>query len=387
MMKLGETRGAGMFRRAGFAVAFVLMVQLGAARAAPKTAFELDVAQAAADGLGHLVVSGALDADAVAAREARALSLLALLTSASGYAALDPIEQGAARGAVQRLADDDLCGAGRQFRAYCHGTALMALSLYARTGGPDALDGGGSSLRGTIDGLVDSTVSQQSTAGPTSGFWGYTGPGVDASATHFVAAGLAAARGYYIWADDAEGRPRLGALDEALARTAEGYARTRNVDGGTGYRVGEDEPSSAQQTAGALWSQLVGGASGDAPGPTASLGWLAPRYDYETFASGRDEWRRSYYGYLWTSAMAFRRLGFEDSGGRAHREPLLDARPAVRGFGGVGFYADTARGWAYDYGYTLMRQQRADGRFVPTSAGIEHGCWNDMRARPTRCSC
>ena len=367
-------------RRSKWWFLWLLAAPIGAAEADVGSAFDQDVAAAVDDGLDSLRVSGAFDAESVAAREARGLSLLTRLSTPGGYATLDPAQRATAGDAARRLLEDELCGAGRGFGAYCHGAAMMALSLYARTGGPEVPNAGGLSLRAAIDALVDASLAQQTLAGAVAGFWGYTGPGNDASTTHFVASGLAAARGYYVWVDamaagsDGDARMRIGAVDVALGRTADGYARTRNADGGTPYQINGGDSSSAQQTAGALWVQLLGGARRDSAGVAASFGWVAARYGYETFASGRDEWRRSYYGYLWTSAMAFGHLDAADLGGVPGRKPLLDARPPVRGFGGVGYYADTPPSWSYDYGYTLMSQQRADGRFVP----LDHGCWNDF---------
>ena len=373
---------------------FVSLAVAGPAAAQPSTAFDLDVDAAIDDGLAYLRVQSALTGDGADEDNARGLALLAFLERGGGYSDLDEADRAGARDAVQRILDGAACGVSRGFYAYCHGHSAMALSLYARTGGPEIANAGGHSLRAALDKMVADTLGAQSTSGQTSGFWGYTGPAGDSSTTQFAAAGLAASRGYYLAVGDAAARQQVDQIDVALIRTAEGYARQRNADGGIGYGVGGDA-STYQQTASGLWSQLLGGFALGHPSVQAYLGWQRDRYNYETIDAARASWRQSYLYYMWSSAKAYRlleasgaapaagELSPADLGAAApsgprlsRREPMTDVRPAPRGPGGAGFYADTEAGWFYDYAYALMAQQEANGRFSATSGGIAHGCWN-----------
>lgn len=390
-----------------FALAAALWCLPRTAPAQSLSAFEVDVAAAIDDGLEYLRRQQVFDGAAADARNARGLAVLALLAQSDagqsgGYATLSAADAGLAREALRLIVEDATCGPSRGFYAYCHGHSLMALGLYARTGGPEVVNTSAFSLRSAIDSMVDSTVGNQTTSGNDAGFWGYTGPGDDSSTTQYAAAGLAAARGYYIGAGDPGGR--LGAIDAALVRTAEGYAR-RRIDerdarveltdcngqptcAGHGYRTA-GFAASYQQTGSGLWAQLLGGFALDHASVQASLAWQRGMYNYATIDAARNEWRQSYYYALWSSAKAWHLL--EGSGvlpvGQqltpadfgtlaplgarlANRQPAVDARPLPRGPGAAGWYAATSAGWYYDFAYTLMGQQEADGRFG--AAG--HGC-------------
>ena len=390
--------------RAAWPLLIPLLALLGtpnSASAQGAANFQLDVNTAIDDGLAYLRDQAVLTADTAEARNARPLGLLAFLQQTqAGYATLSAEDATVVREAVGRILDDGQCGVDRGFYAYCHGASVMALSLYARTGGPEVPHVAGRTLRQAIDKLVDDILAQQSQAqaGAQSGFWGYTEPGDDASTTQFAAAGLGAARGYYAplaLFGDGDATDAIVRIDTALQRTADGYERQRNADGGIGYRVDGGHDSSYQQTASGLWCQVLGGMGLNHPSVQAYLGWLHSMYNYQTIEAARNDWRQSYYYMLWSSAKAYRLLSVvgappdpghitpsdlgllpADGPRLAGRDPTVDAQPLPRGAGGVGYYAGAEAGWYYDYAYSLMSQQDADGRFVPTSGGVAHGCWN-----------
>ena len=388
----------------------VIALLIAAAMTAPAsaqvlTAFENDVNQAVTDGLGFLRNEDVLSAEGDNARQARGLALVALMESSEpgpggGYSTLSPADRPLAREAVRLILEDASCGVERGFYAYCHGQSLMALGLYARSAGPEVVNGPGRTLRQAIDKLVNEILATQSTNGAASGFWGYHDVGDDSSTTQFAATGLAAARGYYLHLDattpagDAAALAQAAAIQTALVRAAEGYQRARNPDGGIGYRVAQHD-SSYPQTAGSLWVHLLAGRGLNDESVQAYLGWLHTLYNYETIEAARDQWPQSYYYYLWSAQRAYRSLeatGVEphpgnisvtdlgtlpsDGGRLRQRSPLIDMRPAPRGAGGAGFYADTDPGWYYDWAYSLMTQQEPDGRFNAVGGGINHGCWN-----------
>ena len=282
------------------------------------------------------------------------------------------------------------------FDAYRDGADLMAISLYVRTGGPSnqsAL----TAIRNIFDRIKDAQGSN--------GYWGYSGPGDDSSTTQLVMAGLAGARG--VFSDPQSPDPvRLAELNTVTALTASAYADNGRVgdlagDGkGHGYR-----PSyvpSFQQTASGLWSQIIGGYDLNHESVQSYLKWLYLRYNYETISAYPNRWAKTYFYYLWSSAKAFtfledsgvqplaNQLSVEDLGTLPSnqapatntrlmlRDPNTDPRVARRGAGGVGYYASIYElpRWYYDYAYTIMNAQAANGRF--TSPNNE---WNEVSAQ------
>lgn len=386
------------------------------------TPFSQDVSDAIDDGLDYLKTQGAFTS--ASHREYRGLTLLALLEKRAsadpdaaplGYANASPADQALAQQAVGLILTDTSYGAARaSFYAYYHGQNMMALALYANTGGPEVNSPPNMTLRQAIDKLVDQTMAtQQMTAGHVcEGFWGYSGVGCDSSTTQFAIAGLAAAKGYYLQNGDPGGR--VAQIDVVTARTAEGYARQRKSTGGTtagagiGYQANSYNPS-YQQTASGLWCQLLGGSGLNNVSVQDYLIWQQVNYNYETINASYNSWRQSYYYYLWSSSKAYSLI--EDSGASpnagnispddlgtlpsvgitldragvrlAHRDPETDTRPATRGAGAAGFYTGETPRWYYDYAYSLMTQQNAAGLFTanaPLTGGgsINHGCWRTL---------
>ena len=378
---------------------FLLFAWITTPALAQPTPFEEDVNAAINAGLDWFEAQQAFTGNTATQRQARGLVLLALLEqSPQGYAGLNPADKALAREATSRILSDASVGVGASFYVYFHAANLLGLSAYAASGGPE-IPGAPYTLRGGVDKLVRETVAAQSMDGPAAGFWGYLGPGNDSSAAQYACASLAAARRWYLALGDAAALDTAGAIDTALARAALGYAAHIEPDGGMKYRLEAFYHSSFQQTAASLWVQLLGGMSADDPGPQTTLRWLQERYNYRTTERFSDGWRVSYYYYLWLSSKAYLTLeeagpaapgalstadlgtlppapvanaNFGDIGRLVHRDPLRDGRPAPRGVGAAGYYAASPQGWYYDYAYTLMTQQDANGRFNTAN----HGVWN-----------
>jgi hypothetical protein len=293
------------------------------------------------------------------------------------------------------------------FYAYRDGASMMALSVYLRTGGPSQ-----AAALQSLNAMFDRTHANQG----AHGYWCYTnGTCRDSSTTQLVMAGLAAAKG--VFSDPAYSDPgRLAQLNALVANTRAAYA-AHGLPGGPGGNLGGGEEghgynqgngsvngsgsgNSLQQTASGLWSQLVGGADLNDADVQAYLRWLHHRYSYGNgYTSSAQGWN-SYFYYLWSASKAFTFL--EDSGvvpaagslttddlgtlapGAApayaprmtHLDPAAVSRPATFGPGGAGYYDDQrepAR-WYFDFAYTLIANQAANGYFNnPTGTG---GRWN-----------
>ena len=287
-----------------FMVMLVLVVGFTGNVAKAVTPFEQDVSDAIDDGITYLKSVNAFTSDYHSShdgqRRARGLALLALLEkrenfgdpvngySGSSDGTVDPADddQLLARQTVKKILEDGLFGVHRRFQAYQHGSNLMALTFYAKTGGPEVTNShtaksewhwingawvlvttpaGSFTLRQAIDKLVTEAIDAQgkgfdinSEPDGNNGFWHYEHEGPDSSTTQFAVAGLAAAKGYYIYKGDTAALDRRDDITAVLARTAAGYARVQNSDGGEGYNVNTSR-SSYQQTASALWCLLLGG--------------------------------------------------------------------------------------------------------------------------------
>ncbi|HLA28481.1 MAG TPA: thrombospondin type 3 repeat-containing protein, partial [Syntrophales bacterium] len=371
------------------------------------TPFSQDVTNAIDDGLQWLRINGAFTSMNDfgygiygAQRRARGMTLLALLEKRAsadfnativGYANSSPGDQALAQAAVRLIMEDASYGvASGGFYAYSDGSNLMALSLYARTGGPEVGNANGYTLRNAIDRMVNRALS----AAGTGYFWGYNSSGWDSSTTQFTVAGLSAAKSYYTWAGDADALTQIGRIDAKLTQTADGYKAYQNSDGGEGYTIYSNY-SSYQQTASALWCLVLGGKDLNDTGVQAKLRWQRDRYRYISNVPYQESWAEAYHYYLFSSSKAYTileesgiapsagNLGTNDLGmlppGAAppngnrqlHRDPQTDVRPAPRGTGAAGYYNAEQPRWYYDYAYTLMSRQNAPGQFPNPN-----GSWN-----------
>ena len=378
------------------------------------TTFSADVTTAIDNGLGWLDAQGVF-ANPSAAGDGAGLAALALMekresadqnAAFQGYGNANPADQA-------RL---DLIMAyiiarapALAFYAYRDGADAMALALYLRTMGPDQING-----RIALDAIFDRIAANQGAAGSLNeGYWCYRNPACpDSSTTQLVMAGLAAIRGLY--ADALVGDPaRLATLNTLTAATRQAYIDNGKTDGsaldmvelGHGYRANyAANRNSYQQTASGLWAQLVGGADLNDASVQAYFRWEYNRYSYTTIAPANGGWNRSYFYYLWSSSKAYTFL--EDSGvvpaagnlspddlgvlgaadapafaGRQlHRDPTTDARVPSFGPEGAGYYNDAneTERWYYDYAYTLLTLQNANGQFV---APPGNGIWSQYSAQ------
>lgn len=293
------------------------------------------------------------------------------------------------------------------FYAYRDGGNMMALSVYLRTGGPSQ-----AAALNTLNRTFDRTKVLQN----ASGYWYYYNVGGnDSSTTQLVVAGLAAARGVY--SDPAFSDPaRLAELNALTAKSRQAYITYGRAGSSLGGALSPDELghsynaggySTPQQTASGLWIQLVGGADLNDPTIQSYLRWLYNRYNYQTTSPYSPYGSYSYYYFLWSSSKAYSFL--EDSGvvpvlptsltpasmgtlpatdppawtyastpRLENLDPAAVARPANFGAGGVGYYADPSEQprWYFDYAYTLISNQSADGRLY-----LGQSYWNNYSAQ------
>jgi len=364
--------------------------------------------------------------------------LLALMekTGNLGYAGLDPSDQTLARKAACILIDDGSYGDRGGFYSYYDGQVMMALSVYAETGGPDipgevfgSYNCAARSVRATMDKVVDRSLAAQAKGTPayggSPGYWAYTGPGTDSSTTQLTTAGLGAAKGYYKNMGESADKAREPLITAALDLTSQAYSvngkNTTNASQcwdtcgdpakgqacwGHGYQSTYGAPGSNQQTASGTWLQLLGtGKNVNNPAIQNYLRWLQNAYSSDINVAP-ESWNEAYFYYLWSSSKAY---GFIEAsgiapnagnlgpasmgtlpakancygGGRSrmvNRDPETVVRPAPRN-GGVagpaGFYSGTPKGWYFDYAYRLMSLQNSAGQFVNPngswSVSADHG--------------
>jgi hypothetical protein len=408
----------------------------GAAMAVdPPTPFDTDVNTAINRGLDYLSATGAYDAYPGCGggvygnnNQVRGLPLLALLEKRAsgnlndapqGYIGASDADKAKMRNAVACLLDS---ANEVSYYTYYYGNWLMALSLYARTGGPgkgapgipDTTDLVG--LTDAINKFTDDLLAAQCSAtyGTVSsrGMWSYSSCGDDSSTTQFAAAGLAGAKAYYLAVGDPGARaPKITA---ALALAGAHYAdfgltagsdnsscdRIEETEKGHGYHTNGYNPS-LQQTSSGMWVQLLGGANVNSVGVQAYMRWLRNHYRWQDLDNMGNSWPYySYYYYLWSSMKGLLtiqeggiapdagNLGANSFGTLAaasdpnpgdtlpgtctvrqiHKDPATVTRPAVFGAGGAGFYSAQAQTTYFDYAHTLLSYQCADGNFACNGA-------------------
>lgn len=340
-----------------------------------------------------------------------------------GYSGASDADKTRMRSTVRYIINQ-VASQGTGFYAYRDGAYMMALSVYMRTGGPDKddgptseLDGAPLTLKQTLDQLLDRTVTNQMKNNPdgaapypaNNGYWCYTGPDCrDSSTTQLVIGGMASARAVYLAGTYADAT-RLAALDAAtvLARqayerngVAGDYASFYSYPVGSGYGCGAmpgekghgynaGNANSIQQTASGLWIQLVGGAGPNWPNVQSYMRWLRNRYRWDNISVNYfDEgWGSSYWYYLWSSFKAYQfivdsgiaptgtNIGLDDFGKLAegsdpacpgrqvHRNPDTLPRVALFGAEGPGYYGAESERIYFDYAYTIMGYQCANGYY------------------------
>ena len=371
---------------------------------AEETNFSRDVAAAIDDGIDWLDSQNVFsNPGSVGSQSSNALGLAALAimerrisadqnAAPTGYDNATPPDQQKIQTLMTYIINR---ATGASFYAYRDGGDLMAISLYVRTGGPST-----AAAITAINNIFDRINSNQGGYG----FWHYRGPGNDSSTTQLVVAGLAGAKA--VFSDPRFSDPvRLNQLDTLTANAADAYANDSSngnlPNDGRGYGYSPSYSPSYQQTASGLWAQIIGGYDLNSVSVQQYLRWLYLRYNYETIASYRNSWNNAHLYYMWSSAKAYTFL--EDSGAIANagnidtsdlgtlpsnlapsenarlmrRDPNADPRVARRGAGGAGYYSSIHEQprWYYDYAYTLMGLQDANGQIRSNI-----GQWNSIAA-------
>ena len=404
------------------------MLCLAGASAQALTNFEMDVSSSIDKGLDWLTSVGAYN-NPSAAGDAAGLTTLALLEKRAsgdpndppqGYDGASPADQAKLRKAVAYILDRVN---ETNFYAYRDGNYLMALSSYLLTGGPDKgetpdipNDPDYMSLMEAINALTDRILANQRKApafpnAVNQGYWCYVNSGCeDSSTTQYAVAGLAAAKTVY--SDAAHSDPaRVTSINTALALARQAYqlnAKQGSDNGscnvldaqerGHGYRRTGYLPSLAQ-TASGTWVQILGGAGLNDPTVQAYMRWIFNRYRWQDLDSLGNFWAgSSYWYYLWSSfkGMEFlRNSGASPDPGnlspdaygtldpvdapacvvrQLHRDPAVDPRVALFGAGGPGYYGDESQSHYYDYAYTILSHQCANGQYACNGAP---GRWNN----------
>jgi hypothetical protein len=391
--------------------------------AAPAHAGELldrDVATAVDRGVVWLAANGAFT-NPSAAGDAAGLTMLALLrrtpegffpSFAQGYENASAADQARLRTAAAYLLDRVN---ETTFFAFRDGPFLLALALYAETGGPDKGEvveipdtPDYLSIDQAIDALVDRALANQVTASQTpnparQGYWCYTVPAcAHAPNTHFVALGLYAAHSYYLFRADSD-PARRATIVTALALARRGFELNGSpgaLDGqcrvltdterGHGYVAGETAPA-IQQTVASLQVQLLGGADLRTPTVQSHLEWLRNRYRWQDLAGvGGAYSSLAYWYYAWALSETLSYI--ESTGDRpppgglepddigtlgpgeppactvrqAHKVPAVTPRPPAFGAGGLGYYWDETASVYFDFAHTLLSQQCA-GATLPNA--------------------
>ena len=421
---------AGVIKRlwVGAVIGGALSLAAGSAQAV--TPFQQDVSTAINNGLNYLSSNGVFsNPSSLGVNSAQGVAMEALLEKRAsgnpldppqGYTGASPADQALLRSAASYILDNITT---TSFYAYRDGAWMFALAGYGLTGGPDKSTlGTTDDIKQAMDALVDRTLANQRTA-PTfpnpadQGYWCYNGNNCrDSSTTQYAAAGLNAARIFYKSAKSAD-QPfadavRAAKIDTALALTRSAYqinaspATATNcgvlsaTERGHGYHpVNEGYPPSLQQTASGIYIQLFGGADVNDPNVQAYMEWIKNRYRYSDLDNMGPFWPTNSYGYyLWSSFKGMeliRQAGIPPNPGnigpnaygtlpaasspacpdrQTNINPSSVARPPLFGAGGVGYYTAEVPNQYFDYAYTLINMQCANGSFTCTGYP---GSWGD----------
>ncbi|MCB9551670.1 MAG: terpene cyclase/mutase family protein [Myxococcales bacterium] len=244
--------------------------------------------------------------------------------------------------------------------SYRTGGALMALSLYLSTGGPDNVGAGRTVTQGITNGVNALRGSQSNNQGWCNyGGWNYGNPSSDGdlSTTQYAIAGLSAATAHIAIADD------------NLPRALTYLRNSQRGDGYFTYRgCAAYNPSSAMTAAG-VWSLRLIGRPVTSVEVQNGLGWLDRNFRYDAHIVSN--WNQSYYYYLWGSSKAFEVS--QDPGGPGTFENDIGGvrNPAADG------YPEEPVGWYYDYAWQLTSTQNAGGNWP---CGGNRSCWANIPA-------
>jgi MYXO-CTERM domain-containing protein len=262
-----------------------------------------------------------------------------------GFQGMDAADQALVQRAVAYMLANEPGINGSGAYQYRTGSALMALSVYLLTGGPD-MAGGPFSVRQGIANGVNAIVSTQGNFGSNMGGWSYNAPEPDGdlSTTQFAMAGLSAA--------DQIGPGSAATLPNAFAFVN----NTKNADGGHIYRGGAQFQygSSSSMTASGVWTYRLAGRAVDDPNVQSALTWLQTNYRYADHLN--NDFPQSYYYYLWAAAKAFE-VSAQSQGGLNSTQIGGARDPAADG------YPEDPRSWYYDFAYSLVNDQMGDGHW------------------------
>jgi hypothetical protein len=316
---------------------------------------------------------------------------------------------------------------------------------------PTALQGFQMSIQQAIDAMVDATIANQRTPAngyPNDfevGYWCYTaGNCTDSSTTQYAALGLSASEAVYNQLGDPGNR--LPNIQNALSLAANvyatdyaqgsqdpgcdpGYKTTPNgsVNGtpgdvnayGHGYHSpAENYAPSMQQTASGMFVQLLGGSTVNSPGVQGYERWLYEHYrwsdvgNFNGAGSLNDGFSESYFYYLWSSFKGIEFMiqeGVTPTGGnlgpnsygtlpattapactdrQVHRDPATLPQVPLFGSGGAGYYSAETQSQYFDFAYSLLAYQCANGSFACNAAASTGGYsnpggWNSYNGADT----
>ena len=242
--------------------------------------------------------------------------------------------------------------------SYRTGSALMGLSLFLSTGGPDNV-GGARTVRQGIAAGVAALKGSQSNAGCNVGGWNYYGQSSngDLSTAQYAIAGLSAAAAIQADADD------------TLPNAIPFLNNSQNADGGLKYRCAYNYNSASAMTAAGGWSYRLSTRAGNSNDVQRAMAWLRDNYRYDSHII--TNWNQSYYYYLWGAAKFFevtqRPEGVENG---VWEDNIGGVRnPAADG------YPEEPEGWYYDFAYQLVTTQNANGSWP---CGGNRNCWNSL---------
>ncbi len=318
------------------------------------TPFSSQVHQAVEDGLQwfrNLESNGDMGA------ETTALALLALLESrhgpawdapTRGYSGLTAEDKAIAVRAARHIIENFDGMRGGMPQTYQTGSALMALTLFKLTGGPETVGARVPVLTAIRNG-INSLKEAQGNTGCNIGGWNYVTPAEDGdlSTTQFALAGLAVA---------SQVIPDAG---NTMSKSTRFLDNTAKTTGGHIYRGCADQEASHAMTASAIWCYRLAGLTTEAARVQGNLRWVHEHYMYDCQTNW---WQESFYYYLWALSKALEITINPDPNGAAPPPNLLygDMIGGVRNPALDGFPEDTAR-WYYDFAWHLVTTQNGDG--------------------------
>ncbi len=278
-----------------------------------------------------------------------------------GYEGMDPNDQAlVVRGVTSMInADTALTNPNQVPYTYVTGGNLMALSVFAATGGPDDV---GAAVT-VSQAIANGVVSLQRAQGMGNQAWLYNGPGTDLSTTQFAVAGLAASENL------------IEGASMTLARVPQMLmANTTIQDGGLQYNPGNGSNSS--MTASGIWCYRLAQVPAGDPRVQAAMGWMRQNYTYDNMGLGRPNsmigpWSGTsdlYYMWAFTKALA---VSPDDGlGGAIYANAFGDRDPGALG------YPEEIPEQYFDMAYSILQWQDPNGAWGTGFGGSIRG-WGE----------